>query len=418
MDKLAVLRDYIKRYDHLPEQGTDEWLNDRKYTIGGSEIATIMSQNCYSSASELVARKLGLRKFRGNLYTKWGSLFEGCSESIITVYAGKIYSMGSIPHETLPHKYSPDGLCVLEIDGQKYIVLLEFKAPFKKIPNNSVPTNYIPQVKSGMCTINISEMCLFVNNMFRRCSLSQLNSEGYNNLLHGDKEHYEDCAFRGVIAFSIDIADIKQIALELQSDLIDEDAIVVESSKKGEKGGEQVQQQGEGEGEEYEMSILEEIAFGDKVIDLGEKHLIEEWLNLLDKYPIKKHFWRPTPENTEIIFTNNAGFSDQLKKKVPRINYEDTIKRFRKHCGSIGRKFIAVLPWKLIKSDMIFVEKENSYLDGLEDKMEMIVGAIKQIDKLESDEEKLDMFGSFYPDSKIYKDHVATKNIDYSEFLI
>lgn len=212
IQKMKLLEEYIKQYAHEAEQGSDQWLLDRQLIIGGSEISTISGCNPYSKLENLVAQKVGLSSFEGNVPTRWGNLFENVSELFFkTLFLTNIYSMGSIPHKRFKnHRYSPDGLCILQFDearnkdngltAENYfadhvttkvdrITLLEFKSPFASVPSKAIPKHYLPQVKAGLCTIDITEVGLFINNMFRKCSISQLDfSINYNNAYHRDKD--------------------------------------------------------------------------------------------------------------------------------------------------------------------------------------------------------------------------------------
>ena len=45
--KLQILQQFLNKHKYLPIQGSHEWLNSRKYSIGGSEISTILGLNPY-----------------------------------------------------------------------------------------------------------------------------------------------------------------------------------------------------------------------------------------------------------------------------------------------------------------------------------------------------------------------------------
>jgi hypothetical protein len=209
---IKILEDYIKEHSTLAVQGSDEWLNDRKFIIGGSELSSIVGCNPYSTIHDLIAQKIGLKKFTGSSATRWGNLFEDMTELIFkTMFLEhdiKIYSTGSIPHKTiLNHRYSPDGLTVIKIGNTYKITLLEFKAPYSGVPTSKVPPHYLPQVKAGLCTIDIVESCIFVNNMFRKCSINQLDFSIDYSDYHRDSEaklkHIHKAIANGIILVSI-----------------------------------------------------------------------------------------------------------------------------------------------------------------------------------------------------------------------
>jgi hypothetical protein len=194
IDKKTTLIKFVEDNKHLARQGTEEWKIDRMYSIGGSEIATVIGVNPFNTKVGIIAQKLALTHFSGNNATRWGNLFEDMTEKLFKIIFlscendGEIYSIGSIPHKTInEHRYSPDGLCVMTICGQEKMVLLEFKSPYGSVPTAKVPKHYLPQVKAGLCTIDIADVCVFVNNMFRKCSLSQLDfSIDYDTRYHRD----------------------------------------------------------------------------------------------------------------------------------------------------------------------------------------------------------------------------------------
>lgn len=202
--KFKELFKFIGQNSELAEQGSPEWLAMRKGIIGGSELSTILGKNPFNKIPNLVADKIGLTKFHGNIATRWGRLFEELSRIIMEMilidktsqskFDNNQYGIfetgsleGAIPH----HRFSPDGLSVfLYKCGRKsllqfLITLLEFKSPLRSIPSGVVPEYYAPQIQAGLCDIDISEIGLFVNNMFRKCSLSDLGlSTAYDTVFH------------------------------------------------------------------------------------------------------------------------------------------------------------------------------------------------------------------------------------------
>jgi hypothetical protein len=95
----------------------------------------------------------------------------------------------------------------MKVNDEYRIVLLEFKAPFGTIPDNRIPVHYLPQVKTGLCTIDISEEAIYVSNMFRRCKIDQLNfTPSYDVNFHRDankKLDLTEAVAYGVILFHI-----------------------------------------------------------------------------------------------------------------------------------------------------------------------------------------------------------------------
>lgn len=48
-NKVKELKNFIEDNKHLPEQGSEQWLRNRKFTIGGSEMSTITGDNPYKN---------------------------------------------------------------------------------------------------------------------------------------------------------------------------------------------------------------------------------------------------------------------------------------------------------------------------------------------------------------------------------
>jgi len=193
MEKHAQLRSFLRRYEDLPQQGTDEWKTLRKDFIGGSEVATILKQNKYRSVSQLVMEKLGFSKFKGNAITHY------CEE----LFTCTIYETGSIPYAEGSLSFSPDGLAVvpssqlarrlgslakgLNPKASSQLVLFEFKCPHSRVASNEIPEYYLPQVRIGMNIIDIMETAVFVQATYRRCAFNQLKY----NTSHNGTGHFK-----------------------------------------------------------------------------------------------------------------------------------------------------------------------------------------------------------------------------------
>ena len=64
----------------------------------------------------------------------------------------------------------------LEPDENGYIIILyEIKNPYTRLIKPVVPDEYIPQVKTGLCTIDICQLGLFCDCKIKICSLNDLN---------------------------------------------------------------------------------------------------------------------------------------------------------------------------------------------------------------------------------------------------
>ena len=68
------------------------------------------------------------------------------------------------------------------------IALLEFKCPLSRKPNDEIPKHYIPQLWSGLAVSNIASFGIFIDSVFRKCSIDVL---GYNTN-YDVSYHYRD----------------------------------------------------------------------------------------------------------------------------------------------------------------------------------------------------------------------------------
>ena len=190
-NKVKELEDFIEENKHLPEQGSEQWLKDRKFTLGGSEMSTITGDNPYKNIKALIRDHIGLKTFNGNINTVWGSVLEDLVILILErVWNVKIYETGSLTGVVPGQKYSPDGLFYNSI--RDLLVLLEIKCPIRRNVDGKVPKHYMPQILTGLETIPIMDMAMFVDAMFRRCSLQvhSMNNAEYDFTIH----NYSHCS--------------------------------------------------------------------------------------------------------------------------------------------------------------------------------------------------------------------------------
>jgi len=215
-----MLQVFVNFYKHKPPQGSLQWKKDKEGsihlppTIGGSEIGTVLKINKYQNIKQLIASKLGLTKFSGNVATRWGNLFEDVLFGITDVlFKTRTCETGSIPgikddKGNVIQSYSPDRIGVITRkdfiqtikdvskimdikphgkvpNKEKLIVLMEGKCPLTRIPTSSIPEQYTLQPQLGAATIKIVDTCLFVDGMFRKCSISDFGlSPDHDNNFH------------------------------------------------------------------------------------------------------------------------------------------------------------------------------------------------------------------------------------------
>ena len=180
---MQKLKDLKTLYSDLPPQGSRFWLENRKHTFGGSEVATILGINPYSTLNKLIKQKVK-SEYKDCLPFCWGRLFEQAALVILDLTMPKVHHFGAIPHEDGLICYSPDGVLVI----QEELVLLEIKSPIWRKVKNVIPDYYLPQVLSGIDTLGC-DYGLYIENQFRKCALEHFGfGPRFNNRFHRTTE--------------------------------------------------------------------------------------------------------------------------------------------------------------------------------------------------------------------------------------
>lgn len=213
---MSSLNDLIDSFIDLHNTGVKQrdsnWYKLMGTTIGGSEIAAIMGLSPFSSLYKIVETKIeicnGTKNWEAeeSLSCWWGTLFEDVIALVVEKDLGNPVKGTNICIQKVEgHRNSPDGYVVahLYIKDNKYhiwttdlspdiietsvILLLEFKCPFTRRVTGDIPKYYKPQVLSGLAVSPIAHKGLFVDAVFRKCSVDQLgdNSE-YDNTFHSN----------------------------------------------------------------------------------------------------------------------------------------------------------------------------------------------------------------------------------------
>ena len=72
------------------------------------------------------------------------------------------------------------------------IIMLEFKCPISRKPTIEIPKYYIPQLWSGLSVSSIASMGLFIDSIFRKCSLEMLgHNPEYDTIYHNKDQTIE-----------------------------------------------------------------------------------------------------------------------------------------------------------------------------------------------------------------------------------
>lgn len=438
-EKLAILKKFINDHKDLAVQGSAEWLDERKYIIGGSEISSVIGKNPFSTLESLIAQKVNLTSFKGNTACRWGNLFENVSELLFkTLFipdGDKIYTTGSIPHKTIKnHSYSPDGLCCIQFNQNMPVfknTLLEFKSPYSSIPTLKVPSHYLPQVKAGLCTIDISEVAIFVNNMFRKCTLRQLDfTTNYDNRYHRDTDKklkdIEMAIANGLILFSIPLSKL-HIFTDKYEKLRNSNSSAFNSSYAEFCDGSESDPDSDTEQNEYfddGTSILYKIrkviaeyqSNNCNMIDLGNetKELFDQFLafykddNFIDIRCVKPQINKQAIYGVknliipdELNYIKDNMYLDNICKKY---NSKKLLAAFAEKCKNNKSIPIAYLPWKLLRSSHIIVEKDHEYLESIHSNIDNCIDIIRDIN---TNSKNMDDIANLF--EKYFENNLITK---------
>ena len=424
--KEAKLNTFLKKVGAAPKQRTKEWYEGRKTTLGGSEIATVIGHNPFGNVRELIAKKIGLSSFNGNSYTRWGNLFEKLTRNwceLIMDIPGRIQETGAVEGKIKSLKYSPDGIGIVlfeQDDGSKipYIVLFEFKAPFSSLPNGKIPPYYLPQILTGLLTINICDFGIFVNNSYRKCKLSQLGWNGeYDTVYHASdykkrkygqsKEPVKGC---GMIFFSQKPEQYYKIYELYQGDSDSE--YDINDALDDVKSTEEIFPQNE-----FEESDLAIIGSENSMLDFGgyDKEHFDRVLELFDKKMLQPVYFPIIPNTTAINnmdFVSDYGFECKEKKINIKKRTTAYIKRFKQRCKERGLLTVGYLPYKIYRSDIILEEPDEKWETTIKEPVEKTIGLLKKINESSNSEE------TFYEEFAPYeKDNMPILNVDKTKSL-
>lgn len=154
------------------EQGTDEWLAERRGKVTGSEVKNVIAWKYpkptkknpepepeekaerityrMNMVSEMLIGELGKKEMFITDAMKWGTANEGIARMAYQLQNKvKVVQRGLINHPTIKAAHSPDGL--VGDDGMIEIKCLEpWNHLYKIVKQNEMPDVYMPQVQMGM----------------------------------------------------------------------------------------------------------------------------------------------------------------------------------------------------------------------------------------------------------------------------
>jgi hypothetical protein len=439
--KNKYLIDLLDKNKALPQQGSPEWHKTRSTAVGGSEMASVTGDNPFNKIKDLIARKLGLKKFNGNLYTLWGSLMEMITTMLIEkLFDVKIIELGSV-EGCVPHqRYSPDGLanmilkCRHVINGQifyklEYLtILFEFKSPFSKIPNGSIPSHYLPQVLTGLCTFPDVDCALFVNNTYRKCGLSDFNFNSNYDKSFTEKDQFnlkkakveiKNPLSMGFLMFYMTNTQKTNFINKYYSDEEDLDILV---------------------NLQIDITLLNTGPFITRIHDIikntldGESNQID--VGILNKKETQVIFQLCKDKELNVHYTDpiifpseykNSDFlevqladavnktkSDLSNQKLIEL-YKNKIPEYSDKCSSKKRTFLGFMPWKLFIMDIIPQERKVGYVESY---APILKKTFETITLLKQNDNYQESYDKMFPPKELVLSDSDKKNInDYSNLF-
>lgn len=352
----AQLSEYVTSIESNGiKQGSKEWHEIRINAIGGSSLATIQGMNPHSSLQKMLSEKVGLSEFRSDIAPQWGNMFEDVIKRVVeheyncTILGEDLYV---IADKYAGVSYSPDGLAIMnyvetvdteyERDGElcyhtKQVpkiacVLLEFKCPYSRIPSSCIPKYYVPQVKMGLDVLPLPSVAMFVEGVFRRCSIEQL---GPNDLR--DVTLVKSCSGNvrayGIIGFYCT------------------DRSIVDN-------------------EQFNDYCAEyNIAIPNNDLGMSSPGLFKQLMTLLDTKKIVAWYG-------DIYFCNeNNNTASNEEKNTSIVN---DFSEFSEFCTTNNYINIGLLPWKLFKLSVNYVNEEPNYLVNWMSKITELLNVVKK----------------------------------------
>jgi hypothetical protein len=402
-----VITKFLETVTEAPIQKSAEWHAIRKTTIGGSEISSVLNINPFKSRRSLIADKAGISTltFNGCLATRWGNTFEQLTREWIqriSVMDGEIQETGSIEGVIARQRYSPDGLGVVKLLNENdqlddYIVLFEFKAPFSGLPDGKIPKHYIPQIQTGLLSIPICDLSIFVNNCYRKCALSDLGfAMTYDTNFHsGDAKKRRTASQRFDSVLSCGIIGFYQTKENYENAI---KVLGYGSDSDSEKEIDSAESYSN-----YNLDSDINILMNSKDTPLDFGTAKEKTLNrlfiLCEEARVNAVYY-PMILNQEAI--NDLDFVQTHKKEKPisEINVKKIIKmqinQFGDHCDDNEYMIVGYLPWKLVKSDIIIETIDETWKEKIE---EPIRETLKIIDEIKNSDDPQSKYYEYYPNT-------------------
>ena len=295
-----------------------------------------------------------------------------------------------------------------------------------------IPKYYLPQVKTGLCSIPLADFAIFINNLYRKCALSDLNSGlSYDLNFHNKDKKFipEHTLSLGVNIFYQTKEQhslfINTFGYMINDDNNDFDYISdSDDSNDAQNVFNQINTQKHQITNQtpalytYIKNIINESNVYKR--DFGKSHYedFDILMELYDKGYISIYYCEPYILNS---YYDNPFLKGQ--KKTP--NVDNDLNKYISNCKNVINSFgyddddkimIGFLPWKLFKSDIIYEERDDHYMEKYNNKIQETINIIKDINSSNLNDEKITKFKKYFPKSNILKDCGLEKS-DAFDFL-
>jgi hypothetical protein len=391
--KKIALNNFLESNKDLPAQGSAEWLKSRFETIGGSEISTVLKINKYQNIKQLIEQKVGVSSFKKSAPLWFGNIFEYILQQYTEIiFDTKIYETGSIPYTKSKYiKYSPDGIAIInknnlnfsnifnkndldkiykdsifhnnkvnnDIDKKELIVLFEFKNPFMRvIKKNEIPIHYINQPRLGLEVINICEVSIFIESVFRFCSYNDIVSNNininnkYNRFYHFDKIKFNDEPISyGAFSIYYDKSNNNTHLLDILNNLV----------------------------EYFNTNNIHEFDLS----NIKNKYIINKIMENIIDYKDLKIIYNDIIINTNIYNLDNDIYFYQKYNNIKK--FQNDIKQSKETIlNNSNLEYLGIMSFKMLDINIIPIYKHNPIDKNILCSIEKIINIIKESNQLDN----------------------------------
>lgn len=364
-------------------------------------MAAIQGLNRHTSSLDIILGKIGAKPRTRSVAMQWGKLFEFVICGYVEyVYDTKMEAQDLFVKGRPGQSYSPDGLAIVELEHtysaieavadeydrfgvektqhvertyrDYHIVLFEFKCPYSRQigSDGNIPSCYLPQVKAGLDTIDITDIGIYAEAMFRKCEWTDI---GFNNSYHAMSTGDTKRAFNEVLAYGFVLfySDNRQANGQANAQAYQRDQELEALASVIEKEDYAVLRAASGRVDEIpDIGSLSSGAFqvvmnnfesanihplfssiytADSIVNNIEQH--EDW----PKFPFARDATGHNIANIEAELSHYVGLAT-----------------------SKGYDVYGVFPWKLFGVSYTYVQKEIGYLDNLMPEIDSIMDVVSK----------------------------------------